>query len=128
MTAAIDPRDTMVKPVRSSARAAHAEHLFCAANSRDKSAAAKSLEIQCKIRPDLLGFLQPRQHTLRRSEPSEVTAWQEVNMVHVRIPAEQGSEFRTDEPGDLSARVRFTKQCNCWKRVNYVTKPTRLDD
>jgi hypothetical protein len=49
-------------------------------------------------------------------------------MVHIRISTEQGGELWVNDPHNLRARMRLTKQCDRWKRMNDVTEQTRLDD
>jgi hypothetical protein len=51
-----------------------------------------------------------------------------MNMVYVRISAEQGSKLWIDEPGDVCARMRFTNQRDCGQRVNNSAQRAWLDN
>jgi hypothetical protein len=42
-------------------------------------------------------------------------------MINVRISAEQGSELSVNNPCNFRVRMRFTKQRDCWQRMNNVT-------
>ena len=58
----------------------------------------------------------------------KIAARKKVNVIHIRISAEQGNEFRVDEPCDLGAGIRFAKQCDRRKRIDDVTERTWLDN
>lgn len=57
-----------------------------------------------------------------------MTAWKEVDVVHVRISAEQRRELWINDPSNLSARMRLAKQSHRRERVDDVAERTRLDD
>ena len=128
MSAAIDFGDTIIKKARTFARIAHPVNFFGTADSCDERAAQQSLEIQREIGTNPSGFLQPRQQAPGRAEASELTARKEVDVVHVRISAEQRRELGINDPSNLSARMRLAKQSYRRERVDDVAERTRLDN
>ena len=51
-----------------------------------------------------------------------------MDVVHVRISAEQRRELGINDPSNLSARMRLAKQSYRWERVDDVAERTRLDN
>jgi len=51
-----------------------------------------------------------------------------VNVIDIRITAEEWREFRIDHPCDLSMGICITQQCHRWKGVDDVAERTRFDD
>src|SRR6266576_5297228 len=119
---------TIIKKARTFTPIAHPVNFFGPADPCDERAAQQSLEIQREIGPNPSGFLQPRQQAPGRPEASELTARKEVDVVHIRISAEQRRELGINDPSNLSARVRLAKQSYRWERVDDVAERARLDD
>ncbi len=51
-----------------------------------------------------------------------------MDVIYIRISAEQRRKLGIYDPGNLSAGIRFTKQPDCRKRVDDVAKRTWLND
>jgi len=51
-----------------------------------------------------------------------------MDMVHVRISAQQRGPFRVDHPGDFRARMRLPDRRDRRQRVDNVAERARFDD
>ena len=117
-----------VKKSRAFARIAHSVNLFRAAYPRDKRAPQQSLKIERQIGAQFSRFSEPRHHADGRAESGEIAARENVNMIHVRISAEQRREFRIHHPRDFRFRMRVTNRRHRRQRVNDVPERARFDD
>lgn len=125
---AIDFGDTIIKPTRTFPRIAHSINRLRAANFRDQRTAQETLKIQRKRGLQPAGLLQPREQAPWRAEAAKFTSRKNVDVVYIRIAAQQRHEFRVNHPRDLGVRMRIANQRDRRKRVDDVAERTRLDD
>src|SRR4030095_12463803 len=128
MCAAIDFGDAIVKKERAFARIAHSVNLLRTADLRDKRTAQQALKIECEIGMKRAGFLQPREHALRRAEAAKFPSRKHADMVYVGISSQQRYELRVNDPRDLGVGMRIANQRHRRNRVDDVAERTRLDD
>jgi hypothetical protein len=86
------------------------------------------LEIEREIGLQQFRCLPPAGQIPCRTEAAKFATGKNVNVIDIRITAEEWREFRIDHPCDLSMGMCITQQCHRWKGVDDVTERTRFDD
>ena len=128
MGAPIHFRCSVIKKARPLTAVAHSPKFAGATNFSDKRAAQESLKIQRHVRTQGARFPDPRPQGARRVQGRELAARENMDVIHVRITAQQGGPLRVDHPGDFSVRLRLANGRYRRQRVNDVTERARLDD
>jgi hypothetical protein len=86
------------------------------------------LKIERQVGLDGPGFLHPWQQTLWRAQATKFAARKEVDMIYIRISAEQRRKFGINYPRNLGARIRFAKHGDRWKSVDDISERTRFNN
>src|SRR4030095_2232693 len=120
--------DTIIKKARTFAPTAHSVDVLGAADLWDQRAAKQSLKIERQVRLDGPGFLHPWQQTLWRAQATKFAARKEVDVIYIRISAEQRCKFGINYPRNLGARIRFAKHGDRWKSVDDISERTRFNN
>ena len=126
--ATIDLGDAIVKAARALARIAHSINFSRPADFCNQRTTQESLEIEREIGLQQFSCPQPPKQIPCRTEPAKFATGENVNVIDIRITAEEWREFRVDHPRDLSIGMRVAQQCYCWKGVDDVAERTRFDD
>src|SRR5205807_1001354 len=107
---AIYRRNVMIKQARAFAATAHSPKISRMTEAPDHRASKQALEIERDIRPQRPRLFQPRQQTRRRAQPAKISTRENMEVIDVRIAAQQCGPLRINHPGDLRLRMRLTNR------------------
>src|SRR4051812_9113492 len=93
----------LVEKARTFAAIAHSPEFTGAADFSDQRAPEQALEIERNIRAEGTRSFDPWPEGPGRVQPAEFAARKNVNVVHVRISAQERGPFGIDHPGDFRA-------------------------
>src|SRR5437867_73868 len=122
MLALIHLRGLPVKESRAFAAVAHSINFFCAAHPRDERAPEQTLKIEREIGLQFASFFQPRPEPDWRAQSGEISSRKNMNVIHVRISAEQGRELWIHYPGDFRIGVRVANRGHGRQSVDNVAE------
>src|SRR5436190_18144229 len=103
--ASIDFGDLMIKQARTFAAITHSPNLSRLTDATDQSAPEQTLEIESNVWTQHFCFSQPWQQTAWGAQAAKIAARKNVNMIDIRISAQERRPLRIDHPGNLSRRV-----------------------
>ena len=128
MRSPIDFGRVPVKQSRTFAAIAHSPKLPRAADFSNQRAAEQPLEIKRCVRSKRPRFFYPGPKSPGRVQAAELPARKNVDVIHVRIPAEERGPFRVDHPSDFGSWMGLSDRRDRGQRMDDVAEGARFDD